>query len=58
MPTAACQRWAEGDRGRLALIAKAKGYKLGWIDHAAEGWLDKQVRSRPRRFVSEARAPP
>lgn len=59
MNTTACQRWAEGDHDRLVMIAKAKGYKPGWIDHAQQGWADKQVRGRARHFAaSEARHPP
>ena len=40
------QRWAEGDRGRLELIAKARGYKAGWVEISAKAWLDTQVKHR------------
>jgi hypothetical protein len=47
-PVPQLQRWAEGDRGRLELIAKARGYKTGWVEISAKAWLDAQVKNRTR----------
>jgi hypothetical protein len=48
VPASQLQRWAEGDRGRLQLIAVARGYKIGWVEISAKAWLDAQVKNRAR----------
>lgn len=57
MPMAAAQRWAEGDRGRLAMVAAARGYKPAWVTHSVEAWHDKEVRSRSRQSTPLDRRP-
>jgi hypothetical protein len=48
LSVAEAQNWAQGDRGRLELVAAARGFKPAWIEHAARGWLNKQVKTRDR----------
>jgi hypothetical protein len=40
------QRWAEGDRGRLEIAARVKGFKPGWVQFSVDGWLNRQIKAR------------
>jgi hypothetical protein len=40
------QKWAAGDRMRLELAAKAKGYNAGWIQHSEQAWGGRALQDR------------